>query len=211
MRKRWIAAIIAGGVGVWLLSTRRRQFNPDELHNLFWDSVARRWRTEAEVAAIIAQNPRMAPEPITSGEASVLSYMTEIEASAERYSLDPALIAAIISKESSGDYAARGPVAEYGLMQIRFTTAQMLGFRGDADLLLNPSVNVNLGSQYLDWQRRRYLDKPDPVTWAVAGYNAGTAQVQGGEFTNQGYVDDVIKYRMPRFRLLIDRAHGIYR
>ncbi len=207
---KWLFIIGAGGLILYLRS-RPSQFIPDELRNLFWDSENERWRTDEEVAAILRDNTHMIPITITSGEARVLSYLTEIEANAELFNLDQALIAAIISKESSGDYSARGAVGEYGLMQIRLTTAQMLGYTGSPDLLLNPSVNVKYGSQYLDWQKARYIGKDDPISWAVAGYNSGTPEVKYGRFRNQEYVDSVIKYRMPRFRTLIDRAHGIYR
>lgn len=207
---KWVWIIIAGGAILYLRS-RPRQFNPDELSNLFWDSANQRWRSDQEVADILRDNPQMIPEVITSTEARVLSYLTEIEANANRFKIDSALIAAIISKESSGHYSARGAVGEYGLMQIRLTTAQMFGFRDDADLLLNPSVNIGYGTQYLHWQKERFMDRSDPVSWAVSGYNAGTPQIEGGSFRNQDYVDSVIKYRYPRFRKLIDRAHGIYR
>lgn len=207
---KWLWLIIGSGFILYLRS-RPRQFIPDELNNLFWDSENERWRTDAEVAAILRDKPYMIPEPITSGEARVLSYLTEIEANADRFNLDPALIAAIISKESSGDYSARGAIGEYGLMQIRLTTAQMLGYTGSPDLLLNPTVNVRYGAEYLDWQKKRYMGEYDPISWAVAAYNAGTPEVGYGRFRNQEYVDDVIRYRLPRFRKLIDRANGIYR
>lgn len=207
---KWVWIIMASGA-ILFLRSRPRQFNPDELNNLFWDEVNGRWRSEAEVADLLREHPEMLPTVILSSEARVLSYLTEIEANAQRLQLDPALIAAIISKESGGDYAARGQVGEYGLMQIRLTTAQMLGFSGDPDSLLNPSVNIRYGSEYLNWQRRRFLGKSDPMSWAVSGYNAGTPEIKGGKFRNQAYVDSVIKNRLPRYRLLIDRAHGIYR
>jgi len=207
---KWLSVIIGAGVILYLRS-RPQQFIPDELRNLFWDEQNQRWRTDDEVAAILRANPHMIPEPITSGEARVLSHINEIEASATRFNLDSALIAAIISKESSGDSKARGAVGEFGLMQIRLTTAQMFGFTGDPILLLIPGVNVRYGAQYLDWQKKRYSGESDPISWAVAGYNAGTPEVGYGRFRNQEYVDDVIKYRLPRFRKLIDRAHGIYR
>jgi len=203
--------IVIGCGFILYLRSRPQGFIPDELHHLFWDSVNERWRTNEEVAELLREHPEMIPEPITSTEARVLSYLTEIEANAERFNLDAALIAAIISKESGGDYAARGAVGEYGLMQIRVTTAQMLGFSDDPDLLLNPSINIRYGAQYLDWQRQRFMDQFDPISWAVSGYNAGTPQIDRGKFRNQEYVDSVIRYRYPRFRTLIDRANGIYR
>ena len=208
--KKWL--VFSGAVGLFfLIRSRPRQYSPDELRNLFWDSEAGRWRSADEVSQILREHPERVPTTILSSEARVLSYLSLIESNAQRHKIDPALVAAIISKESSGDYAARGPVGEYGLMQLRDTTAQMLGFTGDPDSLFNPATNIRYGTQYLAWQLERYAGAADPVSFAVAAYNAGTATIKRGKFTNQGYVDSVIKVNHPRFTLLIDRAHGIYR
>ena len=200
------AALLAGGVYA-LMRARRRRYSPDELRNLFWDEENRRWRTDEEVRDILERNPERVPEPLSSEEARVLSYLTEIEANAHRNLIEPSLICAVISRESAGDWSARGPVGEYGLMQVRATTAQMLGYRGDPDDLFNPSVNVRYGAEYLRWQMDRYDDRVD---WAVAAYNRGTAKMKRGRFTNQEYVDSVVKYRWPRYAYLVNRIHGIY-
>ena len=208
--KRWL--FISGAVGLVLfIRSRSRQYSPDELRNLLWDSDAGRWRSADEVAQFLREHPDRAPVTILSSEARVLSYLSLIESNAKSLNLDPALVSAIIWTESRGDYAARGPVGEYGLMQVRDTTAQMLGFSGDPDLLFNPATNVRYGTAYLKWQLERYASTPDPVSFAVSAYNAGTAEANKGKFRNQSYVDSVIKLGLPRFRLLIDRAHGIYR
>jgi len=208
--KKWL--LISGALGLVLfIRSRSRQYSPDELSNLFWDSEARRWRSAEEVAQILREHPERVPTTILSSEARVLSYLSLIESNAKPLNIDPALVSAIIWTESRGDYAARGEVGEYGLMQVRDTTAQMLGFSGDPDLLYNPANNIRYGTAYLNWQLERYASTPDPVSFAVSAYNAGTAQAKKGKFGNQSYVDSVIKYGLPRFRLLIDRAHGIYR
>jgi len=207
--KKWVALSIAGGLFLYLRS-RPRQYIPDEMRNLFWDSEARRWRSKAEVADYLREHPERVPLTLLSSEALVLSYLDLIQQNADTYNLDPALIAAIISKESSGDYSARGTVGEYGLMQIRATTAKWLGYKGDPDVLYNPAENIRYGSQYLRYQLDRYAETADPVSWAVSAYNAGTAQTKNGRFSNQDYVDSVVKYKLPRYRLLINRAMGIY-
>jgi hypothetical protein len=205
-----LVALIGAVALVLYLRSRRRLYIPNEVTNLFWDDEADRWRTNEEVADLLREHPERVPLTLTSGEARILSYLDLIQANAERFNLDPALIAAIISKESGGDYAARGAIGEYGLMQIRETTAEWLGFKGDPDLLYNPAENLRYGSQYLRYQLDRYAETADPLSFAVSAYNAGTATVKNGAFTNQDYVDGVVKYRLPRFRLLISRARGIY-
>lgn len=206
--KKWIA--IAGAGALLYLRSRARQYIPNEIRNLLWDSEAGRWRTEQEVIDYLRLHPDRVPLTLLSSEARVLSYLDLIQHNAKTYALDPALIAAIISKESSGNYSVRGAVGEYGLMQVRDTTAQWLGFKGDPDLLLNPAENIRWGSMYLAYQVERYAETNDPVSWGVAAYNAGTAYMKKGRFSNQDYVDSVVKYKLPRFTLLLNRAMGIY-
>lgn len=210
MNKKWIAIGIGAGALVVFLRSRPRQYIPNEISNLFWDAEAGRWRTDEEVADLLREHPERVPLSLSSSEARVLSYLDLIQSNADGFSLDPALIAAIISKESGGDYSARGAVGEYGLMQIRPTTAQWLGFRGDPDLLYNPAENIRYGSMYLDYQMKRYAETAYTTRWAVSAYNAGTATQKNGRFSNQEYVDSVMLHRLPRFRLLINRAMGLY-
>jgi len=204
-RKAWIGfAVIVGGV-ILLTRPRPKPYIDRELYNLFWDDEAGRWRTSEEVLELIEQNPLLVPIPILSSEAKVLSYLSVIDHYADKQGLDPALIAAIISKESGGDHLARGAVGEYGLMQIRESTAQMFGFSGDPERLYNVTENLNYGTQYVAWQRDRY--RGQPMDYAIAAYNAGTAILQRGKFKNQSYVDSV-KVRWARYRDLIRRARG---
>jgi len=179
------------------------------LRNLFWDETNKRWRTDEEVRQILQQHPERVPITILTSEAKVLSYLQEIESNAERYRIDPALIAAIISKESSGDYTALGTIGEVGLMQIRLSTARFLGYGGDSTGLYNPSTNVRYGTMYLRWQADKYSGRADVMQFAIAGYNAGTPEIKRGKFRNQDYVDSV-NLRWERFSLLVSRARGIY-
>ena len=208
--KKWITwltlGLAAARLIIWL---RPRQYIPNEIRNIMWDSGAGRWRTPAEVSSFLREHPERVPLTLSTSEARVLSYLDLIQSNAEQFNLDPALIGAIMSRESSGDYSARGAVGEYGLMQVRATTAAWLGFRGDPDKLYDPAENIRYGSMYLDYQMKRYAETAYTTSWAVAAYNAGTATQKNGRFSNQGYVDSVL-IRLPRFRLLINRAMGFY-
>lgn len=203
----WAAAAVAG---LYLITRRPKRYHADELHNLFWDAEKGRWRTDEEVRSILREHPEYVPEPLTSEEARVLAYLAEIEAAADRFDIDPSLIAAIISRESSGEPDARGAVGEYGLMQLRASTAALMGYTGNPDQLLNPSLNIRYGTAYLRRQFDRYSQERDTVQFAVAAYNAGTAHYERGRFANQAYVDSVVQYRWPRYARLINRIHGIY-
>lgn len=142
------------------------------------------------------------PDSANSQEKRVLSYLPEITAAAREYRIEKALIAAIIERESSGVYNATGRGNEYGLMQILCSTARMMEYKGTCDRLFDPAVNIWYSTKYLRYQMDRYADKPMKVYWAIAAYNAGTARQAGGKFTNQKYVDGVIK-RLPRYVYLI--------
>jgi len=90
-------------------------------------------------------------------------------------SQDPALINAIIRKESGfNPYAVSGAGAR-GLMQLMPKTAQIiakdLGFEIDvADLTRNPEMNVKLGTAYFEQKLARFQGNKE-IT--LSGYNAG--------------------------------------
>lgn len=154
-------------------------------------------------------------DPINSKEKRVLSYLLPIHRAARAFRIEPALIAAIIDRESGGNPSARGQVGEYGLMQVRDTTAELMYrdgyYRGDYANLLDPATNINYGAAYLRWQMDRYADVTNKVYWAVAAYNAGTAVYDParGTFSNQGYVDDVVE-RLSRYAYLFNQVYRQY-
>ncbi len=105
-----------------------------------------------------------------------------IRAAANRYRIDPALIKAIVWKESRFHPGARGKVGELGLMQIREDSAwewadaeRVPGF--DHAHCVDPVTNTLAGTFYLARLLRRYLKTDDPVPYALADYNAGRANV----------------------------------
>lgn len=76
-----------------------------------------------------------------------------IERSATKYDLDPGLIFATIMIESGGNtYAKRYEPsindASYGLGQLLFGTARLMGFEGAPDELYDPEVNIELIARY---------------------------------------------------------------
>jgi len=107
----------------------------------------------------------------------------EIQQAAGRYGVDPALVKAVIWRESSFDAKARGRSGEIGLMQIQelaavdWSTSQgVTGF--EMEHLKNPTTNVLAGTWYLGHLLKRYRRTDDPVPYALADYNAGRANVR---------------------------------
>ncbi|MDR2349137.1 MAG: lytic transglycosylase domain-containing protein [Deltaproteobacteria bacterium] len=89
---------------------------------------------------------------------------------AERYSLDPALIASIIRAESAFDPKAVSWAGARGLMQLMPKTALMMGVTDSFD----PEQNIMGGSRYLRDMLNRFNGN---TTLAVAAYNCGPERV----------------------------------
>jgi soluble lytic murein transglycosylase len=107
-----------------------------------------------------------------------LEYEHIVRGHAEQYELDPALLAAVIYRESEFDADARSSSGAIGLMQLLPETAEGIaqytgGSRFVVDDLYDPEINVRYGSFYL----RRLLRKYDDERLALAAYNAGQANV----------------------------------
>jgi soluble lytic murein transglycosylase-like protein len=84
--------------------------------------------------------------------------------------------------------------ASWGLMQLMYTTAVLVGFarEGAWHVLLDPATNIRLGASYYKLLSNRYGN----ASSALAAYNAGVARVdpESGKFQNQWYVDRVWKH-----------------
>lgn len=77
------------------------------------------------------------------------AYLGLVTRAAEQAGLPAAVADAVVQVESGYDPEARGDVGEIGLMQVRPTTAAMLGYAGDLAGLFAPETNVRLGVTYL--------------------------------------------------------------
>lgn len=108
---------------------------------------------------------------------------------ANRYVIDPALIKAVITKESSWNpnaYRAEPQIGDgsRGLMQILLGTARGMAPGVTAEQLFDPATNIDLGARYLANQL------------AIYGYPAGVSAYNAGHpiTGNQSYVNDVDAY-----------------
>jgi soluble lytic murein transglycosylase len=105
-----------------------------------------------------------------------------IRAAAARYGADPALVKAVIWRESWFNPKARGRKGELGLMQLREEAAQEWaraeGVRLFAHFqLADPVKNTLAGTWYLRKHYRRFAHTDNPLPYALAAYNAGAANV----------------------------------
>jgi soluble lytic murein transglycosylase-like protein len=103
-----------------------------------------------------------------------------MKSAAEEFSIDVALIKAVIAAESGFNPAAVSPKGAVGLMQIMPATAERYGLRPDrtrsiAQKLADPRINIRFGARYLRDLRNLFPDQPQLI---LASYNAGEAAVQ---------------------------------
>lgn len=117
-----------------------------------------------------------------------------ISRAALKYGIEPAAIKAVIEIESNFNpmayrYEAHLKDASWGLMQVLLATAREV--RGNKNLtateLIKPEINIDIGSNYLAKQYRRYSAN---IYDAVAAYNAGSVRrTLIGKYVNQAHVD----------------------
>jgi soluble lytic murein transglycosylase-like protein len=94
-----------------------------------------------------------------------------IHAKAQKYDVDPALVAAVVETESRFQTHARSQVGARGLMQLMPKTGRWLG----ASNLYNAEQNVDAGAKYLKYLNRRFDGN---LTKTIAAYNAGEGNVR---------------------------------
>lgn len=98
-------------------------------------------------------------------------FAAEIDAAAQKYGVDPALLRGLIKQESGFDPNARSGAGAAGLCQLMPGTAASLGCANPLD----PAQSIDAGAKYL----RQQLDAfGGDVQKALAAYNAGPGAVQ---------------------------------
>jgi soluble lytic murein transglycosylase len=141
-----------------------------------------------------------------------LHYEQIVRGHAHNYSLDPALLAAVIYQESKFKADARSSSGAIGLMQLLPDTAKGIalhtgGSRFRVEDLYDPEINVRYGAWYL----RHLLQKYGEEQSALAAYNAGQDNVDrwrragnGIQFSEtRAYVD-----RVEELKKIYRRAYG---
>ena len=111
-------------------------------------------------------------------------FSREIGEAAQRHSLPPELVRAVVFQESRFDPRARGAKGEIGLMQLLPSGAVAEWSRvckkkaPTEDQLFDPALNLEIGCWYLGRALRRWKDYNDRVELALIQYNAGEARAK---------------------------------
>jgi len=157
--------------------------------------------------------------PAASARIFPLKYEEEIGRAADRYDLDPYLLAAMVRAESGFDPRARSAAGARGLMQLMPDTVDFIlgldSYRGDDEpVVTDPEDNLELGACYLGYLLRRFAG--DEVA-AVAAYNAGPTPVgrwlkaAGGQSLDPASIEypETREYvaRVEHYRRLFERVH----
>src|SRR3954451_3998051 len=94
-----------------------------------------------------------------------------IHAKAQKYDVDPALVAAVVETESRFKSNARSQVGAKGLMQLMPRTGRWMGARN----LYDPEQNVDAGAKYLSYLSNRFDGN---LKKTIAAYNGGEGNVK---------------------------------
>jgi soluble lytic murein transglycosylase-like protein len=129
------------------------------------------------------------PGPAAAGAADVPQI---VEATAQKYDVDPLLVHSVIAVESNYDPYAVSPKGAQGLMQLMPGTARRFGVSNTFD----PAENIEGGVRYLKYLSTLF---PHDPRLAVAAYNAGEGAVWKYNFRvppyreTEQYVDKVAR------------------
>ena len=106
-----------------------------------------------------------------------------ILAAARRYGVEPALVKAVVWRESRFHPRVRGSRGEIGLMQVLPRAAAKDWSDAEhlpsftSENLFDPGTNTLIGAWYLEKLLKRYAQTDKPMLYALADYNAGRSNV----------------------------------
>src|SRR5579859_3137187 len=163
--------------------------------------------TGSKFAATLARAQTKAPTSASSVAPTDVSgpipYLNEITAAANKYGVDPALLAGLVKAESNFNPRAQSGVGAKGLTQLMDATARGLGVTNSFDV----QQSLEGGARFLGGLLKQFHGDQ---SLALAAYNAGPGAVQkyGGippYQETQRYVPKVLGYAT-QFRRIIAAA-----
>jgi soluble lytic murein transglycosylase-like protein len=152
-----VGAAMAAPVPCFVLNAARKLVNHNrEFHNLVASAAQQATQGEERVAteSFVArpiERPSISTSPSIGEEADPkrAKLIAAIRRTAEEEGVPPDLAEAVAFVESRFSTSAVGSVGEVGLMQIRFTTAQQMGFLGGIEELFDADENIHYSVKYL--------------------------------------------------------------
>jgi soluble lytic murein transglycosylase-like protein len=159
--------------------------------------------TSSTLAAHGALGTSEATPVVPTDLSGPIPYLSEITAAANKYGVDPALLAGLVKAESNFNPKAQSGVGAKGLTQLMDTTARGLGVTNSFDV----QQSLDGGAKFLGGLLKQFHGDQ---SLALAAYNAGPGAVQkyGGippYQETQRYVPKVLGYAA-QFRRIIASA-----
>jgi soluble lytic murein transglycosylase len=137
------------------------------------------YRSNLLVRRKFALKPLLAPPSEKERSLHVLAYPlghpSQVQQAARNFSIDPALLFALILEESRYQVQAVSPAGARGLMQVMPQTGRQIARelkigRFSEEQLFDPSMNIRMGSWYFARMLEEFGGK---AHLALAAYNAG--------------------------------------
>ena len=102
-------------------------------------------------------------------------YLNVLTKALNKDSLDPIIVLSLIRQESVFNPLARSRVGARGLMQLMPTTARHLRRNVRDKHLVDPKINIELGTKYFKGLTKRYDGN---LVYVLSAYNAGESRVE---------------------------------
>ena len=126
--------------------------------------------------------------------ASAFQYCHWLHKFSKEFDIEPEIVEAVIAVESSFNHKATSTAGAIGLMQVLYTTAQDMGFKGTLDELYYPAYNMRYGTKYLKYLRKKF----ENVNVMLDAYWRGEDNVRRwpyeGDWENHRHVSKIMKY-----------------
>lgn len=102
-------------------------------------------------------------------------YLEVLSRTLKKENLDPIVVLALIRQESVFNPLARSPVGARGLMQLMPNTAKRFKRSVRDKHLINPELNIDIGTKYFRGLLKRYDGN---LVYVLSAYNAGESRVE---------------------------------
>ncbi|WP_366924005.1 lytic transglycosylase domain-containing protein [Metallumcola ferriviriculae] len=160
-----------------------------------WDAAVALYRTVSVNVVLVDDKPvtivKKTVIPFDRTD-NILRWAPQIQAAAQKYDIDPAIIAGVMEQESGGNPKAISHAGAVGLMQLMPGTAKYLGVDP-----YDPQANIEGGARYLSMQLKEFGN----LKQALAAYNAGPGNVYNSRYL---YISETQNY-LRRVPSLIDK------
>ena len=123
-------------------------------------------------------------------EANVAGYVAVAYRAGAQYSVDPMLILAVMAVESSYNPVAESLVGAKGLMQVmaKFHSEKLMDHGGE-QALLEPEVNIQVGTQILREYQRRFRDTETALQMYAGAFDEPTSQYANKVFAEKARLE----------------------